>query len=296
MVRFACFLNRRIEFLSQRYGKSFILTALKIRIRRIIKGNESLIKNETYKKITVPLAGKITLKTSDYLGFNLYVEGVYEPHTIDFFVRNLAKGENVLDIGANIGYHTLIMSKLVGPGQVFSFEPNPHILPILYKNIGSNNRKNITVFEVGLSDRNTVQNFYVPDGSGSSSGQASLRSLGGETVIEKIKLIRLESILHTLPKIRLIKMDIEGAEGLALAGMGGFLNRDKPLIIFEFSSEFLRSLGTEPSSVIAGLRNMGFDLYVLSESISHLLLIPETQINILGVHCQDPFSKEFKNR
>lgn len=292
--RFYCFLNRRIESLTLMYGRSFILTAFKIRIRRFITPHEAIIKKVSNKKIRVPIAGTMTVNTMDYLGYTLYSEGIYEPQTINFFRNNLCDRDNVLDIGANIGYHSLILSTLIGSGHVFAFEPNPQILPTLYNNIKSSGRKNIHVYEVGVGNRNLEQDFYVPDGEKASSGQASLRVLNGKSITKKIKLVTLDSNLGWIPPIRLVKMDIEGAEGLALEGMNEFLNRDKPLLVFEFSPDFLILLGTDPASLIDNLEKTGYQLYVLGESISPLLSVPKTQINILGIHHADHLADNFK--
>ena len=84
----------------------------------------------------------------------LSVLGIVEPLTMDTIKINVKRGDIALDLGANIGYHTLILSKLVGKtGKVFAFEPAPENAALIRENIKINNIKNVVVIEMAVSDK-----------------------------------------------------------------------------------------------------------------------------------------------
>ncbi|MDI6871051.1 MAG: hypothetical protein QME79_06790 [Bacillota bacterium] len=84
--------------------------------------------------------GRLIVPADDYsIGFDLITAGEIEPALTRFLQRTVRPGQTAVDVGANLGYHTILLGTLVGPqGRVFAYEPNPHLLPFLRANVASN--------------------------------------------------------------------------------------------------------------------------------------------------------------
>lgn len=134
-------------------------------------------------------------------------------------------GELVLDIGANIGYYTLLMSKMVGEsGKVYAFEPEPKNFEILQKNIKLNNANNVVIEKLALSDK--VGRSFIA--LSEDSGQHRISDSGLE-----IQTTTIDEYFGN-KKIDFIKMDAEGSEGKILRGMS-----QRPDMITEFYYKLL---------------------------------------------------------
>ena len=105
--------------------------------------------------VSVNLDGNtLFIDSNDKVAVETYLNTEYEPGTTNFLKTILKKGMNVINIGANIGYFTLLAAREVGPdGKVFAFEPFPQTVELLKKNIDSNGYKNVEVISMAVSDR-----------------------------------------------------------------------------------------------------------------------------------------------
>ncbi len=184
------------------------------------------------------------------------LQGEYD----DFFSKYLngidMKGKTVYDIGAHIGYSALYFAQKVGPtGHVVTFEPNPfnveRIKMILAKNKELGSR--IEVAEVAVSNKNGVDNFifssYIDNGTSSGSFIDGAHTIypkdgyitqGGFKTIE-VKTVALDTRADAFKQKNdpdIIKLDIEGAEFLALEGMRETIKRSSPLVLVEVHSIF----------------------------------------------------------
>ena len=103
---------------------------------------------------------KMFLDSKDSLG--LSINKIYEPFETDFVQKEIKRGDVVLDIGANIGYYTLILAKCVGKeGKVFAFEPEPNNFSLLKKNIQINGYKNVVLVQKAVSNKNEKLMMYL---------------------------------------------------------------------------------------------------------------------------------------
>jgi FkbM family methyltransferase len=189
--------------------------------------------------------------------------GKYEPSVVDILNRRLHEGMVVLDIGAHIGYHTLLAARLVGPtGRVWAFEPDPINRQFLARNIEANH----------FGDRVTV----VPTAVGCASGSVTLHradnDTGASTIVGTGSGVTADDVqvdLTTLdtwaaqngwPAVNLIKMDIEGAEPDALAGMTELVRRNPALtLIVECQKDALERTGASAMRLFDRLRELGFE-------------------------------------
>jgi len=198
--------------------------------------------------------------------FALRHGGCVEPEVSHLLARTLRPGDYAIDGGANVGFFTILMSKLVGPdGFVLAFEPGPNNLYKLKENINLNKCKNIEIVAKPLSDKHeTLQFFLCQDGSKNSL--APHLDTRGNTLLEAAVLddYATEDICR---KLRLIKLDIEGAELLAMQGGMQLLGEEGcPYIVMELNNEALPKFKASFESVRDFMREQGYDMFLLHES------------------------------
>jgi FkbM family methyltransferase len=199
------------------------------------------------------------------------------------FKDSIKKSMTVIDIGANIGYYTLIAAQLVGSGTVYAFEPEPDNYKILCKNIKINNYDNVVAIQQAVSNKKGRSEFYIDkfDISGNSLSFATRLDSSNKSAeinsvwIETITLDDFFSRLSEHVKIDIIKMNAEGAEGLVFEGAKATLTRNKPKVFMEFWPFALKNLGTEPVKLLYEIRNYGFKLHFINEKFRTLDLIED---------------------
>jgi FkbM family methyltransferase len=195
----------------------------------------------------------IELDKEDSLGLSLF--GGFEPEQTALVETLVKPGETVVDLGAHIGYYTLLFSRLVGAsGRVVAFEPSPDSCGILRRNVTSNGLANVSIVNAaaGASSRSGVLHLSANPLDHHTEGQA-----GGSTV--PIEVVALDSYLAPPATIDFVKMDIQGAEPAALAGMERLLARSpNARILTEFWPNGIRRAGAEPDAFLARLKALGF--------------------------------------
>ena len=157
---------------------------------------------------TIDHVGVMDVTPNDYVDSRLYFFGTWEPSLSAFMRRQITPGSVAIDIGANIGYHTLLFSKAVGKdGAVYAIEPAPRIIEKLRKNISLNTMENIRVIPYGISDKAERRDFVV-------DAQNLGASHFGETSDDGLELVRLRSVIDPadLSRVSIIKVDVEGFE------------------------------------------------------------------------------------
>ncbi len=196
------------------------------------------------------------------------VFGQYKPFETEIVKKHIKKGMVVLNIGAHIGYFTLLASKIVGEkGKVFAFEPVPENFGILQKNISLNNLKNIVPLQKAVSDKTGKQKLNL------SSISCGMHSLIDTDLIKSHKQIEVDVVSlddyfkNYKGKIDFILMDIEGAEEKAILGMLKLLKKNKDIkILVELLPTYLKDAGTSFENVIALIRKLKFKIYSINEN------------------------------
>lgn len=195
----------------------------------------------------------------------------WEPSETGFFISRLREGDTVLDIGANIGWFTLVAAKHIGStGTIYSFEPRPETAKMLAKTIAMNRLNSIVRFyEYALSDFNGEllinwgSNTDNPGGS-FVTRNASYQQTG--LVTARVRAARLDDILPDIAP-NLIKIDVEGAEPLVFSGAVNALRRRKPVILSELHpSQLMRVSGVTASQYISQMEELGYTCYLLEDS------------------------------
>jgi len=206
---------------------------------------------------------KMFLDSIDSLGLSIW--GVYEPFETELIKKEIKKGDVVLDLGANIGYYTLIFAKIVGKnGKIFAFEPDQTNFSLLKKNVEINRYKNILLIRKAVIDRMGTAKLYLSD---YNKGSHSIFNLESRKKFIQVETIRLDDYFKNYNgKIDFIKMDIEGAEGLAIIGMQELLKRNKNLkILTEFNQDLLKNSDIRPEDYLKMLVGQRFKLYQINE-------------------------------
>jgi len=197
--------------------------------------------NETRHEIIETVEGfRICISKSDKVCGSLLDNRKYASAVTSIIKRVLSEGMSFVDIGANIGYFTLLASTIVkDSGNVFAIEPYPYNLKLLNINLMLNACRNVEVLPFALSNRKGFLNY---DDNLGNSGNVFEIEPSIESMLDSVLVyaVRLDDLLASNQQVDLIKMDIEGAEYLALQGMQKLIERDQPIIISEFSVDFLR--------------------------------------------------------
>lgn len=155
--------------------------------------------------------------------------GSYEYNTQNAFRRFIERGQVVFDLGANVGFYSLLASTLVGPtGRVFAFEPVPRNLDYLRRHLTLNHVTNVTVWETAVG--RTEGSGHFDFGHNHVSGHLT-DQVNGQTF--KVRIVSLDHLVTTneLPPPNVIKCDIEGAEHDALLGAEGIIAMYRPMVI-----------------------------------------------------------------
>lgn len=155
-----------------------------------------------------------------------------EPYT-DKFEESIYESSVVYDIGAQVGWYTLLSSELVGQvGKVVAFEPLPSVLRYLTKHVEANHCTNVQIMEAAVSDRDGTATFF----ANVNVGLGSLSPIyGSKSTTKMVKTVKIDSIIKKkiTPVPNFIKMDIEGGELAALKGAKSTLVEHGPAIFLE---------------------------------------------------------------
>jgi FkbM family methyltransferase len=188
--------------------------------------------------------------------------GKYEPLTTSVFQKLLSKDKNIIDVGANIGYYSLLSGKL--GHSVLSIEPEPHNFELLKENIILNHLDNIAVLSKAVSNQNGKAKFYV---SKEESGEHSLihSRMNIKDFIE-VDTIKLDDCING-DKVDLIKTDTEGNEIAVINGAEKIINSNPEIkIVTEVWFRGLKAAGYNPEQLWEVLNGFGFKyFYVIDE-------------------------------
>jgi len=161
------------------------------------------------------------------------------------FVR---PGDVVFDVGAHLGFYTLVLSKLSDQhGKVYAFEPNPELLPTLKQTIA--HLPNVKLFELALSAETGESELFVPEDASMASISNWTDGIAGNVHSVSCETRALEEMIEAgeVPLPTFIKCDVEGAELSVFAGARKILDRvDAPIVLFELNRKAMRAFGDSP--------------------------------------------------
>ena len=192
--------------------------------------------------------------------------GNYEADEKEILLRLVQPGMNVLDIGANVGWYSLLIAKRLYGCNVYAFEPIPATFSSLKANVETNGFSNIRAFNFGISDQDEQIAFYFsPEISGAASGA---NILGWDTVTKIDCRVRpLDDVWEELGvRVDFIKCDVEGAELFAFRGGMKCITSDHPIILSEMLRKWSAKFGYHPNEIISLLEGVGYSCYAIAGS------------------------------
>lgn len=183
------------------------------------------------------------------------VTGTFEQLDSDFVRRNVKAGSTVIDCGANFGWYTTLLSKIVGSkGMVHSFEPVDSVRETLIKHVEINGcQHNVKVNRYALGEVNTKRDFWIPlrEGAGTAFASFEKQTWGNYQKLE-VEVITLDEYVarEGIEKIDFIKCDVEGAEFLVLKGIMPLLEKGmRPIFLLEVVPSTMKSFGVTPKDI-----------------------------------------------
>lgn len=185
---------------------------------------------------------------------------VFEGYSTKAVKKLIKNGDIILDVGANIGYYSVIMSKLIGnDGKIYSFEPTKYFRDVLEVNLKINSITNVTVLSYGLSDFKKSLEIQI----GSSSASLHNTSEKEDLLRETIELNVLDEVINELDinRIDFIKIDVDGHEPAFLKGALKTIEKYKPIVLLEVMHLNYLNYGISAWDFYDYLKQLGFHIF-----------------------------------
>jgi FkbM family methyltransferase len=238
----------------------------------VVAGNPARLVSRVGKPSTLPRAVSLMTDVGTLLAHPedqvitpfIRRHGHWELDDCRLLEEELSPGSAAVDVGANIGYMTLVAARAVGPtGSVVAIEPHPANVALLQANVARNE----------LADRVRVIGAAAWDAPGvlelsecvENTGDHRVQTLQSERSVLRVDAVRLDDVVPESMRISVIKLDTQATEHRVLAGSRALLERDRPVILVEYWPQGLRDRGDDPLEVLAGFRKLGYKLEVPDE-------------------------------
>jgi FkbM family methyltransferase len=224
---------------------------------RLIKG----------KKLKVRLfsGDPFLVRVGDQISRGIFYQGCHEPQLTSLLLPFLGPGMTVFDVGANIGYYTVLMARRVGPtGMVHSFEINENVIDLLEENIRLAKVGNVKIARRAVARTSGPMEFFVPRAGDEAEGslKKSQRYEAANTV--KVSGVSLDEYIEEngIKRVNFIKIDVEGAEYEAFEGAKNLLSsNNKPVIMFEALDTACMNFGVNWLDVVEKVKSFGYRIH-----------------------------------
>lgn len=230
--------------------------------------NAALRDHPQHRMARTRFGAMFAVDTQDLIQRYLYLFGVWEPHLTRWLQRRLKPGDVFVDVGANIGYYSVLASRLVGDsGKVVAVEASPTFHQVLLRQVQRNGCTNLRAVNAAVSDREESLRFTL----------ASSQNMGANSIVpyDGPAESTFEIAAHPLPDLlteeeiaraRVIKVDVEGAEGGVVRGLAPLLDRLRPdaELTIEVTPRRMSELGESVEELLETLKKNGFRSYRLA--------------------------------
>lgn len=199
-----------------------------------------------------------------------FYEDGYEKETFNFFKAYIKEGNTVLDIGAHIGLYAAPFAKLVGTtGKVYCFEPTPSTFVVLSKTIQLNKYSTVTAVNAAISDKSGTVTFNLTSDSGEGSNANSIVEINRTKNNVEVKAYSIDDFRRFEKlKIDILKIDVEGAELLALKGAKTTFEQDRPIGILALHPANIIQFGHSLEEIWDVLLNYKLQIQLSGKNIS----------------------------
>ncbi len=199
----------------------------------------------------------------------LYTSGSWEPCISAFIESRLQPSDGFIDVGANVGYYSLLASRIIGPsGAVVAIEPAPDIHNELITNIGINGATNVRAVQAAVTAEPGEVRLFVPHaGNLGATTMVRPQQHEAELLVAGRPLAEVVTV-NELRRARIIKIDVEGAEGVVLQSLAPHLDVLRPdcEIVVEVSPDRLAATGSSVDQALAPFFEHGLHPYSLVNS------------------------------
>ncbi|MGW0825426.1 FkbM family methyltransferase [Streptomyces sp. NPDC002845] len=230
--------------------------------------NSHLREHPRRRVVETRSGARFAVDTRDLIQRYLYLFGVWEPHMTSWLQRRLRPGDGFVDVGANVGVFSVLAAQLVGDkGRVAAIEASPVLHRRLVQQARLNGCGNIRAVNAAVSDRRGILTFVL----------ASSRNMGANSIVPydgpaesmfEIEAFPLPELLDPaeIATARVIKIDVEGAEGSVVRGLAPVLDRLRPdaEITVEVTPERMARLGDRAQDLLRTMTDVGFHVYRLA--------------------------------
>jgi FkbM family methyltransferase len=203
---------------------------------------------------------RFTIQAGDVGYEQVYRLGEYEPVVTGAVRQLLRAGDVAVDVGANHGWHSLVMAHAVGPkGSVHAIEPIPSLAAALRRNLALNPSLEVQVHAVAVGAEDGTLELHVFEDL--PHGHTSAATLGRERYeTHEVPCRRLDKLLSCDPA--LVKVDVEGYEPEVVAGASGLLSVQRPpMWLIEVNRETAAAFGRRPDAALAPLEDYGYAIF-----------------------------------
>ena len=216
---------------------------------------------------------RMNLRLPDQIQNCIWYFGIWEPNLTAFIRRSLAPDDILIDVGANVGYHTLLGAKYAR--KVYAIEASPSIFVRLQENIALNGFENIQVYNIAVSDKVGKLELFNAGNSqnlGATTTRASKAEARGFLSEGVVDAAPLDQIVprDDLLNARIIKIDVEGAESHVISGIEHLLPDFSPMteIVIELNRDAVLEAGSSLDNIFSLFADHGFSAYELVNDYS----------------------------
>ena len=233
---------------------SSYVNSLEFRRRGLLEGAEGV------PEVAVLEGVRLYASRDDLAVGRVLLAGSYEPEVVAVFRDVLRPGMHVVDVGANIGFFSMLAASIVGPaGSVLAVEPNPRNARMAEASRRLNGFAHVTVLQAAAGRAAGMLAINTSFSNGMTSG-IEAEVFGVETV----GCVALDQVVPRDRPVAFMKLDVEGAEYNALLGASVLIKRDKPTLVFEFGPTQLPGIsGVTGEEMLGWVIGQGYDLAVL---------------------------------
>ena len=229
-------------------------------------------------QVKLPSGIDMELDGRDLVTQTILTQGIWEAQETAFITNNLKPGDVFVDVGAHVGYYSLLAAKLVGEtGKVIAVEPNPPTIVRLEKDIALNPFQNILVQKVACTEAETTMKFYQAplENTGESSMNKANAKEGTEITVRGVPLDKIVQDLG-IKRVDVVKIDVEGAEMSVLGGMTSIISTYHPKFAVELKDDLLKNMGSSLAAAKALFIRNGYTLQAF-DGIDNFYWVPAPQ-------------------
>ena len=215
--------------------------------------------------------GLINVSLESDIEYEILFHGYYEPHLARLIRAVVQPGAACLDIGANIGCYTLVMAFAAGSdGKVVALEPHPGVAERLSENVALNRLRNVSIVRAALWHSDGVATLHSYEPGSSKKGISSLKASESARHAIEVPTVSgkaLEEKFH-FTSLDLIKIDVEGAEMVALQELSDLIETHRPSLIIEYRRQHWERFGSSIEDALGMLRDWRYTVYAAHHGLT----------------------------